>query len=128
MMASTTAFLAPDHCGNSPKQQFLLEVNRAFAFGEINFLTASLSEDLDWEIVGNQAGDTRSSFLDMVREMSGGETIQWIIQTVITHGKDGAVQGEIHLANGKVYAFCDVYQFTSAAGKKIGKIRSFVIG
>lgn len=39
-------------CGNAPKREFLKEFNSAFAKGDIEFLVASVSDEVVWDIVG----------------------------------------------------------------------------
>ena len=49
------------------------------------------------------------------------------IDSIITHGPDAAVNGVITTERGGAFAFCDIYRFTSASGKKINALTSYVI-
>ncbi|WP_179353501.1 hypothetical protein [Winogradskyella vidalii] len=46
---------------------------------------------------------------------------------ILSHGKEGAVNGWIKMENGKQYAFSDFYVFQSAKGEKIKAITSYGI-
>ncbi|NJX14849.1 hypothetical protein [Tamlana crocina] len=41
-------------CGNSPKQEFLRDINIAFAQGHSKILIESATDDIVWEIVGDK--------------------------------------------------------------------------
>ena len=41
-------------CGNAPKKGFLKEINIAFAKGNLDFLTESVTDKIVWNIIGNK--------------------------------------------------------------------------
>ena len=49
------------------------------------------------------------------------------IHAVITHGREGAINGEITMTDGHRYAFCDIYRFNSAKGNQIKAMTSYII-
>lgn len=46
---------------------------------------------------------------------------------IATHGKTGAVDGLLRLANGEILAFCDIYKFSNAKGETVKTIASYRI-
>ena len=46
------------------------------------------------------------------------DTRELVVESIITHRADGAINGFITTEAGRSYAFCDVVQFSSAAGRK----------
>ncbi len=53
--------------------------------------------------------------------------VKLTIHHVLTHGKSGAVDGTLDLADGKTLAFCDVYEFGSAKGTSVKAITAYTI-
>ena len=54
-------------------------------------------------------------------------TSELVIHSIITHGPEGMVNGVITTGQGGAFAFCDVYRFASASGKKIRSMMSYVV-
>lgn len=50
-----------------------------------------------------------------------------VIDSIITHGAEGAVNGVITTEQGTKVAFCDIYRFASASGNKIESMKSYAI-
>ena len=59
--------------------------------------------------------------------MENAGTSDLVIETIITHGLDAAVNGVIKSNSGQSHAFCDVVQFDGAAGMKIKTMTSYSI-
>lgn len=112
-------------CGNSPKNLFLKQFSTAFAEGNIAFLSAKVSDDISWEIIGTKSISGKSDFVAELERINFARNAKVLVKRVITHGKEGAVNGEIVMTNGKKYAFCDFYEFTSAKGTSIKVIESY---
>jgi hypothetical protein len=49
------------------------------------------------------------------------------IRHIATHGKAGAVDGTVRLENGKLRAFCHMYEFSNSKGSAIKEITSYFI-
>jgi hypothetical protein len=114
-------------CGNSPKKLFLKQLNIAFAEGDLAFVADSVTEDIAWHIVGDRRIQGKDDFVEALEQMKDRKAAALIISKVITHGKEGAVNGEIKMMDGKNYAYCDVYEFKGAKGASIKSIQSYVI-
>lgn len=117
---------SPD-CGNSPKRIFLRDLTIAFAQVDIAYISASVSDDVTWEIVGGRRMKGKDDFLTALERLQDNPASELNIQKVITHGREGAVCGDQIMADGKRFAFCDVYVFVGAKGKRVKAIQSFVI-
>jgi hypothetical protein len=79
------------------------------------------------DMIGGQKIEGKEKIKNFLISMNNNTMLEYTIQGFITHGKSGAVHGEFIMDNKDTYAFCDVYEFTSAAGKKIASVTSFVI-
>jgi len=113
-------------CGNSPKNIFLQKMTIASAGGEVDFLRASVTEDIRWNTLGGRLVQGKQAFVQAISRRYE-DSHELIILHVMTHGKAGAVDSRVSLNNGKVYAFCDVYEFNNARGESIKEITSYEI-
>ena len=119
---------APKDCGNAPRKQLLLDFNVALAEADVEALLEWVDDDITWTLIGNEAVEGK---LDFAKALSGSglKVARLKIASVITHGPEAAVEGELEMENGFRMAFCDVYRFTSAGSKaKISSITAYVVG
>ena len=107
------------------KNRFLKQFNTAFAQGDVALLTTSVSEDIIWNIIGLKSISGKTQFVAELGKIDFTENATVLIKRIITHGKEGAVSGEIVTTNGKQFAFCDFYEFSSAKGTLITVIESY---
>ena len=115
------------NCGNSPKMQFIRDLNIAFAEKNLENILTCVTDDIVWDIVGDRHIEGKSAFSDALQIMNSADVTAITIETIITHGKYGSADGIIDLKDGSQVAFSDVYRFTSVTGKKIKLIKSFNI-
>ena len=113
-------------CKNSPKREFLKEWNVAFAKGNSSFVLENVSDDVTWAMVGDNLIEGKDAF-EKAFEGIQEKATELILYKIVTHGKEGAVNGTMVMENGKHYAFCDVYEFTNTRGTTIKSIESYVI-
>ncbi|MCG1036264.1 nuclear transport factor 2 family protein [Polaribacter sargassicola] len=114
-------------CGNSPKIEFLKEFNIAFANNNIAFITKSVINEIEWNIIGDKKIKGIDDFTKKLNKMSSTKVIELIIDQIVTHGKEGAANGIIKTQNGKTYAFSDFYKFKGLKNIKLSSITSYVI-
>lgn len=114
-------------CGNSPKREFLKAFNIAFAEGNIPFLSDSVAEDIAWNMVGDKTIEGKSNFIESLEEMKENLVSELAIDKIVTHGKEGAVNGTLKMENGKTFAFADIYEFRGAKGTQLQSMVSYII-
>lgn len=122
-----TKVIIDEDCGNSPKNIFVTEVVTAFAKSDAKYLLRHVTEDVRWMIVGQRVIEGKAQLAEALKEMKAEKVATLTIKHVATHGKAGAVDGTIQLANGQMRAFCDVYEFGNAKGENVKAITSYVI-
>ena len=122
-----TEITSSPNCGNSPKREFLKQINIAFAKGNSDFLIDSVTDEIMWNIIGDRKIVGKIKFAAELERMRDEITSKLIIDQILTHGKGGAVNGIMKMQKGKRYAFSDVYEFSNAKGEKINSITSYVI-
>lgn len=114
-------------CGNSPRREFLKELNSAFANGDVPFVASNLMDDITWDMVGDKVISGKAAMVKELELMKDSPVTKLVLHTVVTHGREASASGEMHMATGEVYAFCDVYTFAKASGTLIKSITSYVI-
>ncbi|MBD1383324.1 nuclear transport factor 2-like protein [Metabacillus arenae] len=120
--------ICADDCGNAPKKVLLKELTIAFTKNDIDFITKVISDNVCWDMIGDKMIQGKDNLVEMLKQKKIRTVTEIHISNIITHGSTGAVNGTLIFENKKSYAFCDVYNFTSA-GKhaKIKEIASYVI-
>jgi len=113
-------------CGNSPKRELLKDLSCLFATYDIETAMAYMDEDVQWTLVGDKSVDGKEQFAAALQKHSDIKVKELILHSIITHGKEGAVYGEMIMENGEHYVFSDIYTFKSAKGNKVKSIVSFV--
>ncbi len=114
-------------CKNSPKREFLKDWNIAFAGANSTLVLDNVSDDVTWNIVGDKVIQGKEVFEQALEETKMNKATALTLHKIVTHGKEGAVNGAVVTENGKHYAFCDVYEFTNTKGTIIKSIASYVI-
>ena len=114
-------------CGNAPRKLVLRDLNVAFAAGNVAGILEHFIDDIRWQIVGEADLRGKEAVRAALEAMKDVATTELIIHSIITHGTEGAVNGVIATEQGGAVAFCDVYRFASASGKKIKSMMSYAI-
>lgn len=117
-----------EDCGNAPKKNVLKELNVAFAKHEIEFILDWVTDDVVWEIVGDQLIHGKDDVEKVLLEMKDYEVQRLSIHNIITHGNTASLNGTLLLSDQQKIDFCDVYNFRGFGKKaKIKSITSYVI-
>ena len=116
-----------EDCGNSPKNILLKNLTVAIVNGDVEFILASVTDDICWNIVGSMLIRGKDDFAEVLEQMKSDKATTLTIKHIATHGKAGAVDGTIKMKNGKTRAFCDVYEFGNAKGTRVKEITSYMI-
>ncbi|XCF04795.1 nuclear transport factor 2 family protein [Tamlana crocina] len=122
-----TKIISSPNCGNSPKMEFLKQFNIAFAEGNVTFLKDSVTDDIIWNIIGDKKIEGRANFVKALEELQPVKASELMIDQILSHGKEGAINGWMTMENGKKYAFSDFYVFQGAKGEKIKAITSYCL-
>ncbi|PZD76575.1 nuclear transport factor 2 family protein [Mesonia sp. K7] len=122
-----TKIIFSPNCGNSPKMEFLKQLNIEFAKGNLTFLIESVTDDIVWNIMGDKKIEGKEAFTEELEKMQSVKAAELTIHQILSHGKEGAANGVITMENGKRYAFADFYVFQNAKGQKIKTMTSYAI-
>jgi len=122
-----TKIIIGEDCGNSPKNVFLQKFTIAFAKGDAKFILGSVTDDIRWNMVGEQLIQGKDNFAKALEQMKNDKAVELTIHHIATHGKSGAANGTTKLKNGKTRAYCDVYEFKDTKGSSVKEITSYMI-
>ncbi|OWW23366.1 DNA-binding protein [Zobellia sp. OII3] len=122
-----TKIISSTNCGNSPKMEFIKQLNIAFAEGNVAFLTENVTDDIVWNIIGDQKIEGIEAFTAELEKMQAVKASELKLDQILSHGKEGAANGWMTMENGKQYGFSDFYVFQSAKGEKIKSITSYCL-
>lgn len=122
-----TKVIIGEDCGNSPKNIFVQELTIAFAKADSRFLLRNITDDVRWNILGDQVIQGKDDFAEALEERKNNKAAELTILHIATHGKAGAADGRTKFKNGKIHAFCNVYEFNNTKGTSVKEITSYVI-
>jgi len=112
------------------RENLLKELNNAFASCDINFLSNSVTNDIQWIIVGEKTISGKKDFEKSLVKMSQGGPLNINVFEIITQKEKSVVEGivEFMVEPGKKrkYAFCDVYIFSDTDKNKVKELRTYV--
>lgn len=87
----TKITVKPD-CGNAPKKELLKQLNIAFAKANSDFLTDIVSDDIEWDIMGDQKISGKEQFTRKLETLKSEKVSELMLDRILTHGKEGAAK------------------------------------
>ena len=114
-------------CGNSPKKKLIKNLTVWFASYAIQEVLPYLDRDVKWILEGDVPIVGKERFAAALGQMSQNKAAKLNIYSILTHGKEAAVNGEMVMEDGAIYAFADFYEFNSAKSIRVKSITSYVI-
>ena len=108
-------------CGNSPKNLFVQDVSVAMERGEA--MPEAFSQDVTWEHPETRLISGKNALLEHIAFRPEPTSIK--VLHAISHGKVGAANGEVTLANGDTRRFCHVFEFTNTKANCISAIKRY---
>lgn len=114
-------------CANAPKKELIKNLTVHFATYDLDNAMAFMDNNVVWTLVGETPIVGKEQFKVELQKMSGNKATELTIQSIITNGKEAAVQGEMTMLDGNRYGFADFYEFTSAKGTKVKSITTYII-
>jgi hypothetical protein len=112
--------------GNSPKNNFVQNLEIAISKSDFDFIEDSTSEDLEWEVCGHgtyKGSHAVSSALKALNLISAKELT---IEYVLSHGKTGASKSLRASGEGNSQYVSHFFRFSSAKGVQVSRITSMV--
>jgi hypothetical protein len=117
-----------EDCGNAPKKLFVKDFIVAVVKNDTAFLTRYTTDDIRWNLVGGHPIGGKDDVLAAFQHVRSDEVKELIVNTIVTHGYNGVVDGLLKFKDGRTIAFCDVYLFrTSTNNAPIKAITTYAI-
>ena len=125
----TLKIICSEDCGNSPRKAQLKDLNIAFARNDVDSIMEHMSDGIVWRMVGDRVVRGKEELEKTLLHMADiGSAAELRIDHIITHGKEGALDGCISFDNGQQVAFCDIYVFSSHSKKaRIKELTSYAV-
>ena len=116
----------PGNCGNAPRHQIIIGIIEALLAKDLQALHERCAEDVRWEIAGSGKITGFEAIAQWAK--SGTPTDSLKFSSVLTHGKEGSVDGICTDDSGASTHFSHVFQFASAGkNAKLKAVRSYFI-
>ncbi len=107
--------------------EFLKELTIQFAAYDLDAAFESLSDDITWTLLGEETIHGKAKFRAELERMKHIRVLELSISSLLSHGKEGAVQGTMLMETGQKFGFADFYEFSSAKGDKVKSIKSYIV-
>jgi ketosteroid isomerase-like protein len=112
-------------------QEFFQKINESFANGDVDFLMDHVTEDIHWEMVGNERLQGKQKVEEMFEPMRGEKIENYVTNNIITHGNTAIIEGKMDMpkedGNTATYAFCDLYKLDKFKNGKIQEVKAFLV-
>lgn len=113
------------------RETFLNKFNRAFVENDLNYIFDSVTEDVYWEMIGDQIINGKEALIEAMNKVKEPRDMTLDLHSMIIDNDRAAVHGSMKMKdkNGeeKAYSFCDLYTFSSSRENKIKELRAFII-
>ncbi len=90
-------------CDNAPKK-LLRDLNIAFVRADVEGILDIFSDDMCWQIIGQAELRGKAAAREALEAMKNAAATELVIHSIITDGREGAVNGVIRTGAGKSYA------------------------
>ncbi len=112
------------------RENLIKKLNKAFASCDTEFLCNSVTDDVQWKIVGEKTISGKKDFEKSLDRMKlGGPVEIKVIEIIVAKEKsvvEGIVEFFVEPGKKKKYAFCDVYIFSEEEDQKFRELRTYV--
>ena len=114
-------------CENLPKKELIKNLTISFASYDFPQITKHLDKNVKWTLVGDKPILGRDAFMSALKEMSHNKVRELTIHSIVSHGNEATVNGEMILEDESQVGFSDFYEFDSAYNTLVKSIVSYVI-
>ena len=109
------------------KQQFIYDLNVAFAEGATERIMSMFTEDIVWNMVGDGTAVGKEAVQKRIDGMDFDAADELVIDAIIHDGDAASASGEMVFKDSKI-AFCDVYRLSEVDGHLlVGQMTSYAV-
>jgi len=107
---------------------FFKKINEAFTTGDMEFMAANSTDDVQWIMVGSKTIQGRNALIKEMKARRFEHAADLAYSYFITHGNKAAINGTMKIAGksrrGKSYAFCHIYELNKFKNGQVKIITS----
>lgn len=78
-------------------------------------------------LVGQRIFEGRAQLLSVLEQLRSTKVAELVVDKVLSHSKADSVNGTLTLSSRQRYAFCNVYEFSSAKGERVKAVDAYAI-
>lgn len=101
------------NCGNAPRHEIARRFAAALAGRDENELNLLLAPEVTWNLVGEAQFDGMPALLE--RASQSADATQLRVLSVITHGREASIDGQLVMTDGRTLSVCHVLRFANTA-------------
>lgn len=113
------------------KEEFIRDFNQAFSKNDLDFILNNMTEDVQWNFVGEKPMEGKEAVKEFMEPMKEMETLEMELIQIITNGQTAAASGRMKVKepSGEIknFGFADFYEFSGLKNPKISKMTSYVV-
>lgn len=113
------------------KEEFIRDFNEAFSRNDSNFILNHMSEDIEWNFIGERTVKGKAEVEEFLEPMKKVETLELELLEIITHGRTAAANGRMKIKepSGEIknFGFADFYELNGLKSPKVKKMISYVV-
>lgn len=113
------------------REEFIRDFNEAFAKNDLDFILDSMTEDIEWNLVGEEITKGKAAVKEFMKPMEKVETLELELDKIVNGEESAAAYGRMKIKepSGEVksFGFADFYELEGKTNPKISKMTSFVV-
>lgn len=110
------------------RKDLIEKMNMAFASCDLEFLIDHVTEDIKWDIVGEDTLEGLDDFKEILEKMKAHGNMDITINEITMGENRAVVEGIVKLkkpGKRRRYAFCDIYTFQKEKSK-VKELRTYI--
>lgn len=112
-------------------EEFIRDFNEAFSKNDLDFILNSMTDDIQWNFIGEKTVQGKEAVKEFMEPMSKVETLGLELLNIITDVRTAAAHGKMKIKEPsgeiKSFGFADFYVFDGQKSPKIKKMTSYVV-
>ncbi|WP_217494786.1 hypothetical protein [Crocinitomix algicola] len=107
--------------------KFLESFKKAYANGNTEWLLSAVDNNIIWHIIGKYKIEGEQAFQEYLEKINFEKIKVLEIDQILSHGKEGALNGTIIMQDDSKLHFADFYIFQNTKGTLIKKITTYIL-
>lgn len=113
------------------KEEFIRDFNEAFAKNDLDFILNSMSEDIQWNFIGEKTLQGKEEVKEFLKPMQNVETLELELLQIVSTDQSAAANGRMSIKEPsgeiKKFGFADFYVLDGHKTPKVKKMTSYMV-